>query len=931
MLGQVFGHFRVIDRIGAGGMGVVYLAHDQHLDRPVALKVLPTASPADASPRRRFRQEALSLSRLNHPNIAVVHDFDTFGDVDVLVMEYVPGVTLSERLHDGPLPESEVLSIGTQLAAGLEAAHAQGIVHRDLKPSNLRLTPEGRLKILDFGLARLFEGTDTATTQTDTDLARLPGTLAYMAPELLRGHAPMPATDIYAAGITLYELATGAPPFSGSRPQVIEQILRQPPEPPRSRSRHISDGLDGTILKAIDKRPDRRYQTARELRVDLQRSAEPSSGAPPYSRRRVTRRRVLVAGTAVLVAGTAWWRFGPGADVSAAFPPRGWAVIADFDNRTGDAQIDRMVQESLVLALQQSAYVNVFSRDRLFDALRRMRRPDGDRVTEPVALDVCRRENAQVLLAGAIVQSGDAMRVTVRALAPSGDLLFAEVAELGQRDEFFGRIDDLARRVRRRLGEALDRIQLASEPLDKVTTQSYDALRLYTQAVDRIARSRLDEAQSLLLAALTLDRQFAMAHRQLARVLQTVGEREQSLAHLERAFELRDAVTARERYFIEAAYHGAHERYNDAVESLSLLAALYPDDLDAQYELANARSSIGDIERAIQSTREVLRIQPQAPRANELLVLLLARNNEEQEALDEARRAAAAIGETPRLRWGRAMALMGQRRLKEASDELRAIEKDDIGYQGISRLYLSRIALLEGRLDDASAELVRDLEDDHRGGRASAELLRRYLLARVYLLRGAIAAAREQAAIIAAAPAGAAKATNLRHVAEVFLQAGDAPAARAILKRLEAVAIEAPSSFTRSCVHAVTGMLALAARQAQPALAEFRRADAEYRSYVSHLGMARAFGLGGQWVDVAREWREVLDARGEVLRDGFPPDLVEAELELGHAYARLNQPTKAREFYERVVETWRHASGEKLARDASQALARLTAGQANVR
>ncbi len=235
-----------------------------------------------------------------------------------------------------------------------------------------------------------------------------------------------------------------------------------------------------------------------------------------------------------------------------------------------------------------------------------MRRPDGERVSEPIALDVCRRENAQVLLAGAIEQSGEAMRVTVRALAPSGDLLFAEVAELGKKDEFFARIDDLARRVRRKLGETLERVQQQSEPLDKVTTQSLDALRLYTQAVDRIARGDLDAAQRLLQASLTLDPQFAMAHRRMARVLQTSGERERSVQHLDRAFDLRTAVTARERYFIEAAYNGVHERYDDAVESLSLLVALYPDDLDAQYELATSQSAVGEIDRAIQSVREYL-------------------------------------------------------------------------------------------------------------------------------------------------------------------------------------------------------------------------------------------------------------------------------------------------------------------------------------
>jgi tetratricopeptide (TPR) repeat protein len=928
MLGQEFGHFRVVERIGAGGMGVVYLAQDQHLDRAVALKVLPTALPADATPRRRFRQEALALSRLNHPNIAVVHDFDTFGDVDVLVMEYVPGVTLSERVHEGPLTEAEVLAIGVQLAAGLEAAHANGIVHRDLKPSNLRLTPGGQLKILDFGLARLFEGNEGAVTQTDLDPARQPGTLAYMAPELLRGLGPMPATDIYAAGITLYELATGSTPFSGPRAVVVDQVLNHPPEPPKVRSRFVSDALDAIILKAIDKRADRRYQSARELLVDLQRCTESSWHAPfPVPPRTLTRRRVIVAGTVALATAAAWWRFGPADEVSAAFPARGWAVIADFENRSGDPQIERTVQESLLLALQQSSYVNVFSRDRMFDALRRMRQQDVERIPEPLALEVCRRENAQLMLAGSIVQSGGATRITVRALSPAGELLFAEIAQLGEKEQFFARIDDLARRVRRRLGESLDRIQQASEPLDKVTTQSFDALRLYTQAVDRIAKGTLDEALRLLQAALTLDPQFAMAHRQLARVFGTVGDRQKGLEHLTNAYELRANVTVRERYFIEAAYYNVHERYNDAVESLSLLAALYPDDFDAQYELATSLSAVGEMERAIQATREVSRIRTDSVRASELLVLLLARNNQEDEALRESQKAVAALGLTPRLRWGTAMALMGLGRLDDARKELTGMAAAGAAFQGIGRLYLTRIDLLAGKLDAASAQLIQDLDEDHRTGRGSAELLRRYLLARIHLLRGQSGEARQEAARIAGTPATAAKATNLQQAAEVFVHVGDIVAARELLQRLSVIAAETPSSFTRSCVHQVRGWLALAQGQVEPALTSFHAANAEFRSHLSHWGLARAFETRRQWVEAAREWREVLAARGEILRDGFPPELIEAQVALGHVYAHLDQPARAREHYEQALGAWKDADAQKLTRDATQALQRLNDGR----
>ncbi len=260
------------------------------------------------------------------------------------------------------------------------------------------------------------------------------------------------------------------------------------------------------------------------------------------------------------------------------------------------------------------------------------------------------------------------------------------------------------------------------------------------------------------------------------------------------------------------------------------------------------------------------------------------------------------IGMTPRLRWGKAMAFMGLRRLEDARSELTAMERDGAGFQGISRLYQSRLALLDGRLDEAVVQLRQDLDDDRREKRVSAELLRRYLLARVYVLRGAVANAREHAGLIAASATTAVKATDLQQAAEVFVLIGDGASARTLLPRLEAVAIESPSAFTRSCVHHVRGLLALSQRHAESALDEFRRANAEYQSYLSHSGMARAFQLTGQWVEVAREWREVVDGRGEVLRDGFPPDLIAAQLELGQAYERLNQPARAREYDQQVVD-----------------------------
>ncbi|MGH9576432.1 MAG: serine/threonine-protein kinase, partial [Terriglobales bacterium] len=245
MIGQVLGHYRVLEQIGSGGMGVVYRAHDERLDRDVALKVLPGGILTDESARKRFRKEALALSRLNHPNIETVHDFDTQDGVDFLVMEHIPGITLDQKLAAGALPEKEVVRLGRQLAEALGAAHAEGIVHRDLKPGNLRLTPDGRLKILDFGLAKLLQPvSETAPTESLRETRGVAGTVPYMAPEQLRDEPVDARTDVWAAGAVLYELATGRRPFEAKLATALtDDIIHHPPPAPRQLQHHLSPRL----------------------------------------------------------------------------------------------------------------------------------------------------------------------------------------------------------------------------------------------------------------------------------------------------------------------------------------------------------------------------------------------------------------------------------------------------------------------------------------------------------------------------------------------------------------------------------------------------------------------------------------------------------------------------------------------------------------
>src|SRR5712692_3859298 len=492
MIGQTLGHYRILEKVAAGGMGVVYRARDEQLDRDVALKVLPPGTLSDDTARRHFRKEAMALAKLNHPNIETVYEFGTQDGMDFLVMEYVPGKTLADRLTRGTIPEKEVVAIGIQIAAALEEAHERGIVHRDLKPANIAITAKGRAKILDFGLARLLRPVEEGTTDILTDSQAAAGTLPYMPPEQLTGETVDARADIYTIGAVLYEMATDRRAFPEQQTsRLIDAILHQPPVAPRARNPRLSTEFETIILKCLDKDPDRRYQSATELLVDLRRLESPSSRYTSPLRPSVWGRvarmigygaagllTLAVALTAMNVGGLRDRLFGR-LRAPRIFANHGWLLIADPENLTEQEFFDKTLREGLTISLQQSRYLNVFPQARLFETLFRMKRKDVTRVDEALGREICQRENAQVLLASSIRGSGGRFQITVRALDPAtDDLLFVESEQFTRKEELFDRVDVLARRVRKDLGESLTGINNNSLPLTKVTTLSLEALQL---------------------------------------------------------------------------------------------------------------------------------------------------------------------------------------------------------------------------------------------------------------------------------------------------------------------------------------------------------------------------------------------------------------------------------------------------------------------
>ena len=519
MIGSKLSQYQILELIASGGMGHVYRAWDERLERDVAVKVLPLGSLGDDVARRQFRKEALSLSRLNHPNIATVHDFNTQDGIDYIVLELVPGQTLAERISSGPLTEQEVVRLGEQLADGLEAAHRQGVLHRDIKPSNIKITPEGRLKILDFGLARLGRRQqDLTTTQTVSGLGPA-GTLPYMAPEQIQGATLDARSDIHAAGAVLYEMAYGRRAFpQDSPPAVIAAILGNGPTIPKDIAPRSSRDLQGIILRCLQKEPRRRYASARELAEDLRQLALPPD------RRRIRPepgRRALVAGVAggmalLLAVGALFLAFHAGgfgthAMVRSAIGERSLAVLP-LINLSGDPGQDYFADgltEELITRLAQIAALRVISRSSVVHY----------KGTRKTVGQIAKELNVGFILEGSAVRSGDRVRVSATLIdAKKDNHLWAESYQRGLKDVLVLQ-SDLVRAIVDKVQVQLTprertRVEVASA-VDPEAHQAYLKGRLY---VGQFSKEALESARQEFELSIEKDPTFAPAYAGLGEV-----------------------------------------------------------------------------------------------------------------------------------------------------------------------------------------------------------------------------------------------------------------------------------------------------------------------------------------------------------------------------------------------------------------------------
>ena len=649
MIGQTLGHYRILEKVGAGGMGVVYRARDEQLDRDVAVKVLPPGTLSDDTTRRHFRKEAMALARLNHPNIETVYEFGTQDGIDFLVMEYVPGKTLAERLTGGALPEKEVVALGIQIAAALEEAHERGIVHRDLKPANIAITAKGRAKILDFGLAKLLRPVSEGTTEFFTDSQAAAGTLPYMPPEQLMGDLVDARADIYTIGAVLYEMATDRRAFPEElTSRLMDAILHQPPVTPRALNPRISTALETIILKCLDKDPDRRYQSAKELLVDLQRLASPSSSYPPPPRPSVWGRVARMtaygaAGLLTLALGLIAMNVGGLRDrlMGRTRPAQIRSIaVLPLGNLSGDPREDYFadgVTEALITELAQIGGLRVISRTSIM-VYKGARKP---------LPQIARELQVDAVVDGSVQRSGDKVRISAQLIEAATDRhLWAKSYERDLRD-----ILTLQSAVAKAIADEVqikltpqEQARLAkSHQVNPEALEAYLAGRFYW---NKRTAEGLEKSIAYFQRAIAKDPSYALAYAGLADSYHVLPElsavpveeafpkaRSAALKALEIDDSLGEAHSAlanvKEDY--DWDWKGAEKEYKKAIE-------LSPGHVLAHASYSNLLFELGRLPEALSEARLTQQLDPLSAIANDNLSAVLYYAGQYDQAVEQCRK-----------------------------------------------------------------------------------------------------------------------------------------------------------------------------------------------------------------------------------------------------------------------------------------------------